>query len=143
LLNQGGLIDHRTRRYRDTDVQPGISYNYTLVVVTGDGREIVSQRRTARFPGSRLLLFQNYPNPFNPTTNIVFTLPEAGPVSLSIYSPQGTLVKTLVNGIVPLGIKMVTWDGTDNNQNRVSSGIYFYRLRAGEKILTKKMILAR
>lgn len=86
-------------------------------------------------------LLQNHPNPFNPSTTISFTLPENARVNLSIYTLEGKLVKTLINGTLDEGRKQIAWDATDSNGNHVSSGVYFYCLKAGGKALTRKMVL--
>ena len=94
----------------------------------------------------RVLTFalgQNYPNPFNPTTTISFTLPEMARTNLSIFNVGGGLVKTLVDGILPAGVKHATWNGRDASGDPVSSGVYFYRLKAGNRVMTKKMILLK
>jgi hypothetical protein len=81
-------------------------------------------------------LSQNYPNPFNPTTTIQYTLPQAAEVNLSVYNIAGEKVAELVNGFQEAGLKSVRWDA-----GRMASGIYFYRIRAGEFIFTRKMLL--
>lgn len=86
---------------------------------------------------------QNYPNPFNPETFIEFSLPENCQVNLVVYNVRGQLVKTLVHGSMQAGTYKVRWDGTDKSELRVASGVYFYRLVAGDKINTKKMILMK
>jgi hypothetical protein len=88
-------------------------------------------------------LFQNYPNPFNPTTSIKFSLLKSGHVILDIYNILGRRVLTLVNEELPAGYKLVTWDGKDNSGNEVASGVYFYKLKAGDFSETKKMILMK
>jgi len=91
----------------------------------------------------RFHLYQNYPNPFNPTTNITFTVPGSAHTTLSIYNIEGRLVKTLLDSDFEGGVKTVTWDGRDARGNPVSSGVYFYRLSAGNDVMTKKMILLK
>jgi hypothetical protein len=83
-------------------------------------------------------LHQNYPNPFNPVTHIRFDLPEAGQVSLKIYNVTGQLVAELVDGFRKSGQHEVAFDATG-----LASGIYIYRIQAGEKIEQKKMLLVR
>jgi hypothetical protein len=83
-------------------------------------------------------LHQNYPNPFNPVTHIRFDLPEAGQVSLKIYNVTGQLVAELVDGFRKAGQHEVAFDATG-----LASGIYIYRIQAGEKIEQKKMLLVR
>jgi hypothetical protein len=89
------------------------------------------------------MLSQNYPNPFNPTTNIKFNTPKAGKVNLSIYNVKGQLVKTLVNDNFTAGEHTITWNGNDNNNDSVASGIYFYKLNANGKSEMKKMLLMK
>jgi hypothetical protein len=91
----------------------------------------------------RFFLYQNYPNPFNPATNIAFTVPAKAHTNLSIFNIEGRLVKTLVDSEFDGGLKTVSWDGRDARGNPVSSGVYFYRLRAGGDVMTKKMILLK
>ncbi len=98
---------------------------------------------TGTLSSKSLFLYQNYPNPFNPTTMISFTLPDKMTVNLSIYNLNGKLVKTLVNETLAEGIKRYPWNGRDSRGNPVSSGIYFYRLKAGGKVMTKKMVLLK
>jgi hypothetical protein len=86
--------------------------------------------------GFRLL--QNYPNPFNPTTAISYQLAAIGMVTLKIFDVLGREVSTLVNEIARPGVYKVQWDGSG-----LPSGIYFYRLQAGEYVETRKMVLIR
>jgi len=88
-------------------------------------------------------LGQNYPNPFNPSTTISYTVPERSKVTLAVYNVIGQKVTTLVNEIKPVGSYSVTWDGADAAGAEVASGIYFYRLTAGEIVRTRKMLLLK
>lgn len=90
-----------------------------------------------------LSLIGNYPNPFNPTTTIVFGLPEAQKITLTIYNVQGKKVTELVNGVMKAGFHRVIWNGCNTLGQKVSSGIYIYELRAGDKRLVKKMLLTK
>jgi hypothetical protein len=85
----------------------------------------------------------NYPNPFNPTTNISFALPIDSKVSLKIYNVAGQLVRTLVNETMVAGTHTVTWDGINSNGEKVASGIYFYKLNAGDYSKTMKMVIMK
>ena len=84
------------------------------------------------------LLSQNYPNPFNPRTEIRYQIPSSGHVSLRVYNILGQEVRTLVDRIVDEGHHVVTWDASD-----MASGVYFYRLTAGEFTDTKRMVLMK
>ncbi len=88
-------------------------------------------------------LSQNYPNPFNPVTTINYTVKEAGNVSIDVYNIKGQKVKTLVNDYIANGEYSVIWNGTDDNERSVSSGIYYYRMKTKNGSDTKKMVLLR
>ena len=88
-------------------------------------------------------LYQNYPNPFNPKTTIAFSLSRAEQINLSIFNVSGRKVRELMNGRMKAGQHKMIWDGTKQNGRPVSSGLYFYRLQAGDKQLTRKMLLVR
>ncbi|MCH8305454.1 MAG: T9SS type A sorting domain-containing protein [Candidatus Marinimicrobia bacterium] len=83
-------------------------------------------------------LSQNYPNPFNPETVIEYSLPKAGEVSLIVYNLRGEEVAHLINDNMPAGNHRISWNATN-----VSSGIYFYRLQAGDFVQTRKMVLLK
>jgi len=108
------------------------SYN-TGVTTTADGEAIIM----------RFDLGQNYPNPFNPSTTIKYELNGSGDVRLQIFDIKGELIKTLVNDFQNSGKYEVIWNGTNNRGEKLSSGVYFYSIRTGENISTKKMILLK
>ena len=88
-------------------------------------------------------LSQNYPNPFNPETEIRFSIPEENEVSIVIYDIIGKEVNRIVHSFMKPGIHKVVWDGTSSTGAQVGSGIYFYRIDAGNYINQKKMMLIR
>lgn len=88
-------------------------------------------------------LRQNFPNPFNPETTIQFELPEIAHVRLEIYNLLGQKIATLVDCRQPAGKYTQIWNGKDQRGNAVASGIYFYKLTAGDFVQVRKMILAR
>ncbi len=90
-----------------------------------------------RAPG-RYALEQNYPNPFNPTTTIRYELPHEGRVTLKVYSVLGQEVMTLVNNEQPAGRYVVELNG-----QTLATGVYFYRLQAGDFVQTRKVILVK
>ncbi|MDP8322210.1 MAG: T9SS type A sorting domain-containing protein, partial [Candidatus Stygibacter australis] len=85
----------------------------------------------------------NYPNPFNPETQIVFNLSETGHANLSIYNLKGQLVKLLADEILPAGINSLIWDGRNENGRKVSSGVYFLRLKSRNEVVNKKIMLMK
>lgn len=139
------------------------SMGYSVEVVDEDGQKLVKisgQNENSDFTAEHIIeddesaakigdlpdqfeLNQNYPNPFNPTTNISFTLPTSEHVSLYIYNVYGQLVKTLLEQPMSAGSHTIEWNATDQNGNRVASGIYLYRLVAGKYNATKKMSLIK
>jgi hypothetical protein len=88
-------------------------------------------------------LFQNYPNPFNPSTMISYQIPMSGNVKLTIYNLLGQKIKTLVDDFQNVGEHSLVWDATDDNNNPVSSGVYFYLLETGGNNIQKKMVLLK
>ena len=92
---------------------------------------------------STFALDQNYPNPFNPETTIRYHLPEQATVTLTVYNLEGQLIRKLESGQRNAGTYEVIWDSRDDNGRQVASGVYFYRLQAGEFIAVKKLILMK
>ena len=166
-----GITIPAGRYFNGHDITPGRSYHY-CVVAYDDGTQnwaqpgvsIESTRwwtwtgyagKGAAAPNSIVIpsvgradpcgfsLSQNVPNPFNPATSIVFSLPEAGDVRLSIHNVAGQLVRALVGGSVDAGEHSATWDGTDDAGRAVASGVYVCRLTVGGVSLTKRMTLLR
>jgi hypothetical protein len=88
-------------------------------------------------------LSNNYPNPFNPETRIGYFIPKACQVKLEVFNILGQRVRMLVDENQTAGKREITWDGKDENGNEVASGVYFYRLQAGDFTQTKKMVLIR
>jgi len=92
---------------------------------------------------SQTVLMQNHPNPFNPTTTIQYSLDAGGRVSLRVYDVSGRLVRTLVDGEKGPGAYAEVWNGRNDRGEAVSTGVYFYRLRAGDNVLTRKAVLLK
>lgn len=88
-------------------------------------------------------LFQNYPNPFNPQTVIEYALPYDCKVEITIYNILGQKVRTLASERQEAGYKRVVWDSKNSRGEVVSSGIYFYRIKAGEFTEARKMVILR
>ena len=102
---------------------------------------ITSVQKREKYPNTFAL--SNFPNPFNPATTIQFSLPEAGFVSLVVYDIAGQKVREIVSGEKISGLHSVIWNGTNEFGHNVSSGIYLYRLQAGEFTKTQAMTLVR
>jgi hypothetical protein len=87
-------------------------------------------------------LTQNIPNPFNPVTTINLRLPVASEWSVTVYNIAGQVIREY-SGYAESGTVKVTWDGADNNGERVASGIYLYKAAAGSFKATRKMVLMK
>jgi flagellar hook assembly protein FlgD len=88
-------------------------------------------------------LEQNYPNPFNAQTRIRYALPETSPVRLVIYNIHGQKVRTLVDALQPAGRRQALWNGTDEFDQAVGSGVYLVRLEAGTHKMTRRILLVK
>ncbi|MCG8608862.1 tandem-95 repeat protein, partial [bacterium] len=88
-------------------------------------------------------LGQNFPNPFNPTTTISFSVPKTSELNLAIYNMRGQRVRLLVSGSVKAGRHRITWDGRNDQERKVASGIYVYRLETKNFTAQRKLILAK
>jgi hypothetical protein len=89
-------------------------------------------------------LHANVPNPFNPITTISYDIPAGGAdVNISIFDVSGRLVRELVREHRPAGVSSAQWNGENDRGQRVASGVYFYRMRAGDFVETKKMVLLK
>lgn len=90
-----------------------------------------------------ILLFQNCPNPFNNQTQIRFFLKEGGITKLSVFNLKGQLIKTMLSEYKKAGDYSFTWNGMDESNRAVSSGIYIYRLQVGNKFTSRMLALVR
>ena len=95
---------------------------------------------------SRFMLDVNQPNPFTGLIQITYSIPDAAEgstVLLAVYDATGRLVRTLIDGAGASGLHMTVWDGTDDAGDPVGAGAYFYRLTAGDRRETKRMLLVK
>ena len=88
-------------------------------------------------------LKQNYPNPFNAGTVILYQLGKRTLVELSIFDILGRKIRVLINEIQTTGFHSIRWDGLNESKTQVASGVYFYQLKAGDFVDTKKLLLVR
>jgi hypothetical protein len=108
------------------------------LLITGSGANILSINvKGPAIPGT-YFMEQNYPNPFNPTTTIRYGLPERSMVTLIVYNTLGQQVAQLASGEMESGYHEVKFDGA-----KFASGVYFYRIRAGSFVQTKKFVSLR
>jgi hypothetical protein len=150
--NTGMPTDYQ---FFDTKVEPGKTYFYYLedIDITGERNKsdiikvVVPAKSVILIPKDFALL-QNYPNPFNPETWIPFKLARNALVTIHLYSTKGQLIRTISLGTRNAGIyttkdKAAYWDGRDNLGQKVSSGVYYYTMQAGEFRATRKMVIVK
>ena len=116
---------------------------YTVLYDDGSGYAPLADDLQQTVVPTTFSISQNYPNPFNPRTSIKYQIPEKTHVALRIYNLTGGLVTTLVNRVASPGFYEVEWDGKDDTARSVASGIYVYRIEAGDFVKIKKMTLLR
>jgi predicted small secreted protein len=119
-----------------------ITGNTTITIEDQNIKQLKIAKSTSTLP-QQFDLAQNYPNPFNPTTTITYALPKDVSVRLEIFNLLGQRIKVLTEGYQTAGFKTVVWDGNDQSGKAVSSGIYIYRLKAGDFTKTRKMMLMK
>jgi len=143
--------DLDTGQYSRQSLNP-LESLFSIVKLDRSGRErsLAVEEETSEILLPLLRLSQNYPNPFSLKsgiqgnhTRISLSLPQEMPVSLNIYNIRGQLVRNLVSGKVNKGEHTVGWNGKDENDKTVGSGIYFYRLETADKTITRKMLIVR
>ena len=117
--------------------------SYDVYLIKTDGNGVITGTSVSNSSGipSEYVLKQNYPNPFNPSTTIQYQLPAENWVSLKVYNLFGQEVATLVEGKQEAGYKTVEWN--TSRQVGISSGVYFYRLRAGSFTETRQPLLVK
>ena len=123
------------------DVRTDLAVDRFIHVVEGAATAVLEDRVYTR--PQTFALWQNYPNPFNGGTVFRFALPARQPVELAVYNLMGQEVARLVDGMRPAGAYTVHWDGTDDQDHDLASGLYLYRLQAGVRTATKKLLLLR
>ena len=123
-----------------------IGSDSVLYCLAADGRPEPIDTRvegTSQAPSPSYFLAQNYPNPFNNGTVFRFGIPAAGPVELSLFGMTGQRLATVFDGVRQAGGHTVAWNGRDGAGQALASGMYLYRLRAGDYTTTRKLLLAR
>ncbi len=139
VMGKGTVSTTTNYEFSDRNLASG-NYSYRLKQIDNNGNfEYFSLNGdvTIGIP-TKFDLSQNYPNPFNPTTKVNFDLPKDGMVSLKVYDMSGREVATMVNGFRTAGFYTI-----DFNAANLSSGVYFYRISAGEFSAVKKMTLIK
>lgn len=134
-------VDALTRNtffYKDSDL-PAERFFYRIKAVDNQGNETLSKTREADLNKPfRFTLTQNYPNPFNPKTMIKYSIPDAAFVDLRIFNLLGQEIQVLVSEYQEPGEFTINF-----NASELNSGLYIYKLIAGEQVLTRKMTLIK
>ena len=139
---RGLYIDLRMLSYEFVILEVnGAQCEFALDDIYWDGGTIDSQENTIDL--QQFTLQQNFPNPFNPTTNINFSLKNASNVQIDIFNLKGQRVKTLISQTINAGEHSITWNGNDDSNSPVSSGIYYYKISTEFGEDTKKCILMK
>lgn len=142
----GAGNSNRPKNYSFTDNNPvgGTSFSYRLKQIDINGNFKYYDAITVSLSSStKAELMQNSPNPFNPSTAIKFYIPNNSDVTIKIYNILGREVTTLINNQTEAGYHIVYWNGRDRYGSETSSGVYFYRLTAGNFSETRKMLMMK
>ncbi|MDH3268918.1 MAG: T9SS type A sorting domain-containing protein, partial [Ignavibacteria bacterium] len=135
---KGTTTETQNYLFRDKNLLSG-NYTYRLKQMDFDGSFSYSDEVEIDIDQPDVFyLGQNYPNPFNPSTVIKYSVPADGNVSLKVYDILGNEVSTLVDEFKQAGTFDVSFDGAN-----LSSGVYYYRLTAGEMTTTKKLMITK
>ncbi len=133
----GGTVDTSRNEVSGTIVGPGVYAAFAVASPTG-----IIEEPDSDLPIS-VEIFQNYPNPFNPATTIAYRIPSRTKVRIEVFNVLGQRVITLVDESQSAGDHVIQWDGKDDAGNIVSTGVYLYRIQAGEYVQTRKMLLLK
>ena len=115
----------------------------SISVIRDDSSDIHEEFNGTGSIPQNLTLLQNYPNPFNASTVISYALSKPNRVKLDVFNILGQLVCTLVDDHQSAGHKSEQWDGRDDHGQQIASGVYLYRISAGEFTMTRRMVLLR
>ncbi len=149
LRSYGSATAGHTYSFIDATIESGADYDYRLLDIDLDGRQTIHASVTLNQTSvanpqnkspQHIKLFQNYPNPFNRSTVLSFFLPTPQPISLLIYNARGQKVWH-TDRDASGGINTIAWHGLDMTGSPVSSGLYFYELRAGQTLLRHKLLI--
>ncbi len=142
-INESVIEAEPSIEYSDPSAIPGRSYRYYISAVKEKSEVVRSTTFELTLPPKPVTLYQNFPNPFNPSTTIKFFIPEKRRVTLDIFDVRGRKINTLIDEIKPADRYKKEWNGRNFRGKPVSSGVYYYRLTAGKKVITKKLVLMR
>lgn len=131
VKGQGTKNSATTYSHYDNDIQCGKIYAYRLIDVAFDGTTNIHESVIGKIePPKQFKLNRNFPNPFNPNTKINYELPYSARVKIEIYNILGQKIKTLIDRDMSAGYYQAEWNGTNDFQSQVASGVYLYRMVA-------------
>ncbi len=141
---EGGFIglDVEVGEQSSVSLNSGWENGAGVIPVASSAAKVVAPAALATLPEG-FGLDQNFPNPFNPSTAIRYSLAEMADVKLSIYNMLGQQIRVLVRDARPAGVHTVEWDGRDAMGRHVATGLYFYRIEAGQFRATRKMTITK
>lgn len=135
--------DNLTFTFGDSNILPATVYRYQVLCDDGETVRMLFETDAIAVPAVPLALRQNWPNPFNPSTSIEFDLPERCVATLEIYDVNGAAIRTIVRKELDGGVHQASWDGLDSDGRPARSGVYFCRLTAGTRSISRKLVLLR
>ena len=145
LIDEAAGMAHDLNASRHYRFRSGKNGSHkTLKIVAGSQQFAQQQAGDIALVPGEFTLQQNYPNPFNPETTIRYNLPQTAEVTIAIYNQLGQKIRTLVNGQQQnAGYYSTVWNGRDDANRQVASGLYLYKITAGSQTLTRKMVLMK
>jgi len=147
LIGQGNSSSQSNYSYIDDEVVFGNVYEYRIADVSYAGAitylKTIQIKYAEDFLPKKYTLKNAYPNPFNPSTNFKYGLPKDSEVKITIFDIKGSKVKTLINSSKKAGWYDIQWYGTNEQNIKVSSGMYLYKMSAGNFTQVKKILLIR
>ena len=138
-LNDGGTIAELRFRVKGNAGAENLVQLLNAVM----NEEVVWTSASAQGTPKTYALEQNYPNPFNPETRIRYQIPEGSHVGIAIYNLLGQRVRVLLNEAQAAGVYDIIWDGTNDSGVKLASGVYVYRMKAGNFTQIRKLILMK
>ena len=143
VAGQGTTLSENGYTFEDKNLANG-SYNYRLQQIDTDGSSTYSEAIAATVNlVSSYMLFPNYPNPFNSTTRIQYQLPRESHVEIMVYDVLGNEIKTLLDGTEPSGLHHISWDGKNNKNGLVESGLYLCVMKSQDFMQSDKLLLIK
>lgn len=153
IFRNGNIINTEPvtdTNYTDKELDPSEIYIYHLTTLYGEKESEPSDSVKVSFTANEQIpdtpvtfLEKNYPNPFNPETTISFSLAEPGDVTIEIYNLRGQKVKTILNQYLDKGHHQIVWNGKNESNIPVGSGLYLYRMQVQDYAQTRRMILIK